>query len=92
MVIFKRMTMPKEKFPKGITVKVNKKGWMIESIMKEWLNECYAKRPGGFFHIARFGQHEGPVNRYCESSHQDDKPNSSCGFWGDNKVFAAPRH
>ncbi|KAK9523800.1 hypothetical protein VZT92_017691 [Zoarces viviparus] len=48
MVIFKGLTMPKEKFPKGISVKVNKKGWMIESIMKEWLNECYAKRPGGY--------------------------------------------
>ena len=23
---------------------------MIESLMKEWLTECYGKRPGGFFH------------------------------------------
>ena len=50
MVIFKRMTMPKEKLPKNIVVKVNKKGWMMESLMKEWLTECYGKRPGGFFH------------------------------------------
>ena len=49
MVIFKRITMPKEKIPNGISFKVNKKGWMMESVMKEWLNECYVKRPGGFF-------------------------------------------
>ena len=23
---------------------------MVEGVMKEWLRECYAKRPGGFFH------------------------------------------
>lgn len=49
MVIFKRITMPKEKFPKGIVVKTNKKGWMDESMMKAWLTECYGQRPGGFF-------------------------------------------
>ena len=49
MVIFKRITMPKEKIPNGISFKVNKKGWMMESVIKEWLNECYVKRPGGFF-------------------------------------------
>ncbi|XP_005751641.1 uncharacterized protein LOC102209438 [Pundamilia nyererei] len=50
MVIFKRITMPKEQLPKGIVVKVNTKGWMIEGLMKEWLTECYGKCPGGFFH------------------------------------------
>uniref|UniRef100_A0A3Q3DKQ0 M-phase phosphoprotein 8 n=1 Tax=Hippocampus comes TaxID=109280 RepID=A0A3Q3DKQ0_HIPCM len=50
MIIFKRLTMPKEKFPKEIVVKVDHKGWMSESLMKEWLTECYSKRPGGFFH------------------------------------------
>lgn len=59
MVIFKHITMPKEKLPKDIVVKVNKKGWMVESLMKEWLTECYGKRPGGFFHrkksVTRFG-------------------------------------
>ena len=42
--------MPKEKLPKEIAVKANMKGWMIESLMKHWLTECYGKRPGGFFH------------------------------------------
>ena len=50
MVIFKRITMPKEQLPTGIVVKVNAKGWMMEGLMKEWLTECYGKRPGGFFH------------------------------------------
>lgn len=50
MVIFKRTTVPKEKFPRGIVVKVNKKGWMTESLMHEWHTKCYGKRPGGFFH------------------------------------------
>ncbi|KAI4824306.1 hypothetical protein KUCAC02_012829 [Chaenocephalus aceratus] len=90
MVIFKRITMPKEKIPNGISFKVNKKGWMMESVMKEWLNECYVKRPGGFF--ARFGQHEGPYNRFCESSHRDHKLNSSCDSWGHNEASAATRH
>ena len=50
MVIFKCVTLPKEKFPKGIVIKVNKKGWMNETLMKTGLTECYGKRPGGFFH------------------------------------------
>ena len=49
LVIFKRITMPKESFPKGIVVRVNKKGWMDESMFKAWMSECYSQRPGGFF-------------------------------------------
>uniref|UniRef100_A0A8C3TJ34 HTH CENPB-type domain-containing protein n=1 Tax=Catharus ustulatus TaxID=91951 RepID=A0A8C3TJ34_CATUS len=50
MVIFKRKTLPKDKFPKGIKVEVNPKGWMDEEVMRTWLTEVYAGRPGGFFH------------------------------------------
>ncbi|XP_017276655.1 telomere-associated protein RIF1 isoform X1 [Kryptolebias marmoratus] len=49
MVIFKRKAMPKDQLPKDIVVKVNQKGWMLENLMKDWLRECYGKRPGGFF-------------------------------------------
>ena len=31
MVIFKRKTMPKEKFPKGVLVHVHPKAWMDEN-------------------------------------------------------------
>lgn len=53
MIIFKRKTMPKEKFPKGIVVQVNEKGWMNNEMMKIWITECFSKRPDGFFHRDR---------------------------------------
>lgn len=52
MVIFKRKTLPKEKFPAGVVIKVNPKGWMDEEKMSEWLTEINAKQLGGFFHTA----------------------------------------
>mgnify|MGYP003530257762 FL=1 len=50
MVIFKRKTLPKEKFPAGVILKANPKGWMDEEKMSEWLREVYIMRPDGFFH------------------------------------------
>ena len=35
MVIFKRKTLPKEKFPAGVIIKANPKGWMDEEKMSE---------------------------------------------------------
>ncbi len=52
MVIFKRKTIPKEKFPPGIEIRANAKGWMDEAMMNDWLDSCFAKRPGGFFKTA----------------------------------------
>lgn len=49
MVIFKRVTMPREKLPPGIVVHCNKKGWMNCDIMKLWIDKCYKTRYGGFF-------------------------------------------
>jgi len=49
MVIFKRKTIPKEKFPKGIFVQANEKGWMNGEMFKMWLEEIWRKRPGSFF-------------------------------------------
>ncbi|KAF4804496.1 pogo transposable element with KRAB domain-like protein [Turdus rufiventris] len=47
MVIFKRKTFPKDKFPDRIVVAVNPKGWMDEEVMKTWLTTVYAlKVPG----------------------------------------------
>jgi hypothetical protein len=48
MVIFKRKTMPKEKFPEGIIVTVNKKAWVDQEIMKQWLEKVWRRRPGAF--------------------------------------------
>ena len=49
MVIFKRKTIPKENFPKGIEVRANEKGWMNEEEMTGWLNSVFRKRKGMFF-------------------------------------------
>ncbi|KAF4093698.1 hypothetical protein AMELA_G00004910 [Ameiurus melas] len=50
MVIFKRKTLPREKFPAGVIIKANPKGWMDEEKMSEWLREVYVRRPDGFSH------------------------------------------
>ena len=39
MVIFKRKTMPKVKFPPGVVVHVHPKGWMDEEGVLLWLNK-----------------------------------------------------
>lgn len=49
MVIFKRKTIPKENFPKGIVVLANEKGWMNQDVMKEWAEKCWRKRPNFIF-------------------------------------------
>ncbi|KAF4803482.1 pogo transposable element with KRAB domain-like protein [Turdus rufiventris] len=50
MAIFKRKTLPKDKFPKGIKVAVNPKDWMDEQVMRTWLSEVYGGRLDRFFH------------------------------------------
>lgn len=49
MIILKRKTIPTEKFPAGIVVENNAKGWMDTDMMKKWLTKCYNRRPDGFF-------------------------------------------
>jgi hypothetical protein len=49
MVIFKRKTMPKEQFSKGIVVTVSPKGWMTQEVMIEWLDRVWRKRKGAIF-------------------------------------------
>jgi hypothetical protein len=34
VVVFKRKTLPKGNFPKGILIAVNEKGWIYHNIMK----------------------------------------------------------
>ncbi|KAG1677113.1 Pogo transposable element with KRAB domain [Nymphon striatum] len=47
MVIFKRETMPKEKFPSGVVVHVHPKGCMDEQGVELWLNRLWCRRNGG---------------------------------------------
>ena len=47
MLIFKRKTMPKFKFPKGVVVHVHPKGWMDEAGCVLWLEKVWGNRPGG---------------------------------------------
>lgn len=46
MIIFKRKTMPKDKFPPGVVIHVQEKGWMDDSGCVKWINEVWARRPG----------------------------------------------
>lgn len=52
--------MPKEKFPAGIIIKANLKGWMDKERISEWLREIYIKGPDGFFH-------KSPSHLICDS-------------------------
>ena len=45
-VVFKRKTMPKEKFPARVLVYVQPKGWVDDRIMSKWLNDVWFSRPG----------------------------------------------
>ena len=47
MVIFKRKTMPKEKFPIGVIVHVHQKGWMDTGGMLIWLQKSWGRRQSG---------------------------------------------
>ena len=49
MVIFKRLTMPKEEFPDGIVVHVQKKGWVDTPGMHIWAEKAWQLRPVNFF-------------------------------------------
>ncbi|PNF23444.1 hypothetical protein B7P43_G09120 [Cryptotermes secundus] len=45
-VIFKRKTLPKEKLPPGILVRVQEKGWLTEELYLDWLKSVWFRRPG----------------------------------------------
>jgi hypothetical protein len=47
MIIFKRKTMPKEKFPPDVVIHCHPKGWMDEEGLKVWIKKVWATRPGG---------------------------------------------
>ena len=46
-VVFKRKTLPKDLvLPRGIHVRAQAKGWMDESLVKDWLNSVWSKVGG----------------------------------------------
>uniref|UniRef100_K7G1K5 DDE-1 domain-containing protein n=1 Tax=Pelodiscus sinensis TaxID=13735 RepID=K7G1K5_PELSI len=49
MVIFKRVMMPREKLPAGVSVICNKKEWMNTEVMKTWTDSCFCASKGSFF-------------------------------------------
>ena len=49
MVIFKRKTIPKEKFPPNIFVRANPKGWINGALIEDWMENVWLKRSSAFF-------------------------------------------
>lgn len=49
MIIFKRKTLPKENFPKGVIECVNESGWMCEDLKLKLLSQMFRRRRGGLF-------------------------------------------
>ena len=48
-VIFKRKTLPKNvKWPEGILIRCQDKGWMDNTLMRDWIKNVWGKRPGGY--------------------------------------------
>ena len=48
-VIFKRKTIPKSVYPKGVIVRANENGWMTSDMMIEWMDQVWNRRKGSFF-------------------------------------------
>jgi hypothetical protein len=44
LVVFKRKTLHKGNFPKGILIAGNEKGWINQDIMKVWVEKVWRKR------------------------------------------------
>ena len=40
-VVFKRKTMPKDKFLSGVIVRMQKQGWFNDSLMDDWLKTVW---------------------------------------------------
>ena len=47
MIIFKRKTPPKDKFPCGVIIHQHPKGWMDEEGIIKWINQVWVRRNGG---------------------------------------------
>ncbi|XP_075742515.1 uncharacterized protein LOC119169112 isoform X1 [Rhipicephalus microplus] len=50
-IIFKRKTMLKKVFPPDVVICVNKKGYMNEAVMLEWIKVVWNRWPGALLHL-----------------------------------------
>jgi hypothetical protein len=50
-VVFKRKTLPKDKFPPGIYVRAQEKGWITEDLVRDWVKVMWQRRPGALLNI-----------------------------------------
>ena len=46
-VMLKRKTMPKDKFPAGVIVSAQQKGWIDEGLVQDWVCTAWTSRPDG---------------------------------------------
>jgi hypothetical protein len=43
-------TLPKDKFPPGIIVRVQERGWITEEPILQWLSVVWKRQPGALLH------------------------------------------
>ena len=93
MVIFKRKTMPKEKFPSGVLVHVHEKGWMDEAGTKKWLDEVWGRRKWcpekKWKKYVGLGLFQRPPRRFSEASNQSPQHWYGRNSRRPHKCFAA---
>ena len=46
-VVFKRKTLPKDKFPTGVIVRAQQKGWIDEGLVQNWVSMVWSSRLDG---------------------------------------------
>ena len=88
MLIFKRKTMPKEKFPPGIIISVQPKGWMDESGVQQWITKSWLQCPGaalGKKSLLVWDMFHSHLNEVKDSM----KSVNSCHSWRPNVPCAA---
>uniref|UniRef100_A0A1E1X1Z9 HTH CENPB-type domain-containing protein n=1 Tax=Amblyomma aureolatum TaxID=187763 RepID=A0A1E1X1Z9_9ACAR len=49
-IIFRRKTIPKEKFPNNVVVRCHEKGWMDSGLVIDWISSVWDRRPGALLH------------------------------------------
>ena len=47
-IIFKRKTLLEVKWPEGVIIRFQDKGWMDDNLMRDWIKTVSGKRPGGY--------------------------------------------